>query len=284
MKKLRIPIVVVVGLAALFLVVRRSEALPTITWSPPSFAPEVIVGESTSTVIFFTSSQKLSDVTVQVSRELEGLLTVTPTTIDAVPAEKLIHLTLTMSPPAGSLPRVVQGAIAIRGNPIRVNPVYSPPLAVIMNIKWPITSAGGVSITYPGTWQINEGEIDQEDTLEITNFHGQYLHGGIVPAGGAVLTIPGLPLPSSLAQLIADDTSGDEVVSQEQVTVDETAATKVTSKIRLGPDLTYKRIVYYVPRSEHLYKIILDYRLNDPGESDFLSALSQVIVTADLDQ
>jgi hypothetical protein len=153
---MKIPGLVIAGTVALtglclFLVARPSAASPTITWSPQSLAPEVIAGSSTTTTISFSSSEKLTEASVLVSREFGGIITVTPTFIGTIPPGKVVSLTLTASPAVTSMPSSLQGSIALyRKSPIKDIP-YGLPLSVNMKVIWPsITNPDhSYTVNYP---------------------------------------------------------------------------------------------------------------------------------------
>ena len=134
----------------LFLIAKPSNALPVITWNPSSFAPEVIAGETTSTTISFTSSQKLIAAQVRVSPELEGVVSVTPSNLGSVPPGQTISLTITLSPAATVTPSQIGGTLSIHRS-ILNDVVYGAPLSVDIEVNWPSLSDpdGSYTLDYP---------------------------------------------------------------------------------------------------------------------------------------
>jgi hypothetical protein len=135
----------------LFLVTKPSGASPIITWSPQSLTPEIIAGSSATATISFSSSEKLTDASVIVSRELRGIVSVTPASIGTVQPGKVVSLTLTARPSATSTPASIQGSIYLyRNTPIK-DIAYGLPLSVNMKVTWPTFTDPGhsYSAVYP---------------------------------------------------------------------------------------------------------------------------------------
>jgi hypothetical protein len=178
------------------------------------------------------------------------------------------------------MPAVVQGSVQIQKqqNPPLV--VYGSPLQVNLNVTWPSVAMDGVSLTYPATWQLNQDTLTNTQVIQLTNFGNAYLGGGIIPSGGAQISLPSyLQSSTTIAQLIASDTAGDTVDSTQQVTVGGANATRVESEIQFGQYLSYKRIAYYIPHGQVIYKLMLDYNIDDPNEATLLSQLQSILST-----
>ncbi|HEX4960630.1 MAG TPA: hypothetical protein VF173_07305 [Thermoanaerobaculia bacterium] len=153
MRKSHIGISSVVALAILGMILlgKRSEALPVLMWNPQNLTSEIVAGESTSTVISFSSSQKLIDALVHVSRELDGIITVTPASLGTVPPGQTVYLTVKMNTAATVRPSSLQGFISLQRKSPFISINYGSPLQVDMKIKWPLFSApdGAYNISYP---------------------------------------------------------------------------------------------------------------------------------------
>lgn len=165
MKKWRFAAVLAVGIIGLclFLIAKPLAALPTITWNPSNFTPEVIAGETTSTIISFSSSQKLIAAQVRVSPELEGMITVTPSSLGTVPPGQTISLAVTMSPAATMTPSQIQGTISLHRG-ILNDITYGLPLPATMIVGWQtFANTGGFTVAIPPNYIATE--VDSAKTV-----------------------------------------------------------------------------------------------------------------------
>jgi hypothetical protein len=85
----------------------------TIVWTPNRISRNVLVGTVSSMQISFASKERLSSVRVRVNGKLDGFVTASPSSFDAVPAGVPQTLTLSFNVPKGTRPREIKGSIRI---------------------------------------------------------------------------------------------------------------------------------------------------------------------------
>jgi len=127
-------------------------AKKAISWTPSSLEQEVLAGKTVTTSVSFIVPKKLHDTVIEVSPELAGLVAVNPTSLEVIPGDKEVVVTLTISPAATASPEAIEGAIMLRKDRGQ-GEAYQPPLPVKVNVKWPTVSAEGVQIQFPPTIQ-----------------------------------------------------------------------------------------------------------------------------------
>lgn len=284
------PTLAIVSLAAVLifvggLVCFSSPILAThnAAWEPSLLTRELVAGETLNVPISVTAEgSALPNAVVEVSPELVGLVTISPSDLGTIPNRKSVVLAITFTPPITAKQGTIEGTISLHKKATS-GEIFSPPLKVILTIKWPGVVNDGVAVIYPADWGVDQKTMNLSETIRLTNFGAAYLNGGIVPEGGAQISIPVVPLPDApLETIISQDTDGDKVISQRALIVDGNPATEVTSEIGLGEDLTYRRITVYVPRGAQLNKFILDYRSGDSREATFLQTFNQLLNSATL--
>jgi hypothetical protein len=135
-----------------------SSTTPGLTWNQPNLSPSVVAGAAaTTTTITFTATGKLPNATVQLSPNLAGLVSVSPTNLGTVIQGQTVTLTLTASAPASSTPAVMQGSIQVQKQQNPPLEVYGSALPVALAINWPTyTSPGGFTVALPPTYSPDE--------------------------------------------------------------------------------------------------------------------------------
>jgi hypothetical protein len=255
-----------------------------LTWNPSSLAPTVIAGgASVTTTVSFTDTGKLPlpDAEVQLSPNLAGLVTVSPTHLGTVKQGQTVALTLTASAPASSTPAVISGSIQIQ----KKNPhpeMYGSPVQVNLSVTWPAVSNQGATFAYPPTWILDQQSVSLGGPISVRNF-AQYEHGGVRPNGGAEIDVFRIPLPQEpITTAIANDLSGavtDTITAQQVAGV---PATRVAYHDAYTPVSQERGVTVYVPFGSVLYKFSLQYALGDPNEAGILTAFNELLSTASL--
>jgi len=156
-------------LAVLVLLVLGTVALlaspPTrdLTWSASSLTPTVVAGGATvTTTVSFTDTGKLPlpDAEVQLSSNLVGLVSVSPTHLGTVKKGETVTLTLTASAPASSTPAAISGSIQIQKKNPQVQ-IYGTPLVITVTVAWPNVTTPLVTVNYPPALAAQGGQIGQ---------------------------------------------------------------------------------------------------------------------------
>jgi hypothetical protein len=136
-----------------------------LTWSAAGLAPTVVAGTApTTTTVSFTVGPKLPlpDAEVQLSSNLSGFVSVSPTHLGTVKQDQTVTLTLTVSVPASTTPAVIPGSIQVQ----KANPkheVYGSPLALTLDIQWPHVTSPLVTVNYPPALAAQGGLIGQPE-------------------------------------------------------------------------------------------------------------------------
>jgi hypothetical protein len=140
--------------------------------------------------------------------------------------------------------------------------------------------SGGVQVNIPPGFQVDMGTLSLQGPISLNNFASHYSEGGIVPAGGAVIDVTSISLPSgSLSDFIANELAGATVASITTITVAGSSATQVVYSDSYSNLLTLNEIAVYVPHGKLLYKIYLSYRAGDPSQSVFLTSFQQILAS-----
>ena len=128
----------------------------------------------------------------------------------------------------------------------------------------------GMQAQLPDGWTVMP-DIERRDgkVIAANNFQSKYIHGGILPAGGAEITLvadASIDVPS-IDRLVSDFIDGDRNVKRQEIIIKGTScsATQVESESEFTPNLTYKRVAVFLPLKHPpnfnpvIYKAFMDY-------------------------
>src|SRR5690349_4763607 len=103
-----LPLVVFIAMC-----VSHAMANPTINWTPSTVSETTVIGGQSTVQINFTSQEALSDVTFSVAPRLAPFVTVSPATIDFVPANSPQVITLNFSVPLDVSRQLINGNLTV---------------------------------------------------------------------------------------------------------------------------------------------------------------------------
>lgn len=126
----------------------------------------------------------------------------------------------------------------------------------------------GITVELPEQWTWDKHFEPQHRTLVLraNNFGGNYLHGGIIPLGGAHISVTGTPVDSlpNVEKLITEHLDDDKKVKRDTVKLaGGCSAILVESESSYSPKLTYKRFAVFFPveheKGSVLYRFLMTY-------------------------
>ena len=116
--------------------------------------------------------------------------------------------------------------------------------------------------------------------ITFTNFDGNYGHGGIVPRNGVDVTFSRRSKEGkSLAEIIADQTKGDQRIFSSSTQFNGNLAFKVVTDIDFGV-FKMRRIAVYFDRGDiYIYQIFADFYPDDPNAKTTESLVDGMLST-----
>lgn len=148
------------------------------------------------------------------------------------------------------------------------------------------TSTLPLSLKVPQGFTANTDLLGEDGAVTFNNFNNQYLHGGVLPAGGAEIfaASEALPTPPVSNQIALE-------LSQENATVTSTGNTTVSgvncTQIfydTADTNPTIKNEEVYCPSSATLYKFFLAYYSDDPQAPQYLSTFTGMLGNVNFNQ
>ena len=125
-------------LASVFTVSPTALAAPKIEWRVNELEVLLRPTQGTPIFAFFTSSESIDQVTLEVVPALENFVTVSPATIENVQAGVVNTVTLNFFVPAGTEPGTYEGVLHVRSGkrtvarPLKISLIVQPPLPGIL--------------------------------------------------------------------------------------------------------------------------------------------------------
>lgn len=154
----------------------------------------------------------------------------------------------------------------------------------------------GITLSVPRdgwVWTKDPSKHPSGVALTLNNFDGKYIKGGIIPKGGAEISVVAAVVTSfpSVKDLIADHFEGDKGRREKILMLAGCKTTEVESELPLAPELAYKRQAVFLPveyeKGSVLYKFLLSYNAADQGtdaarsfKTAFHNLLSSAILKA----
>ena len=144
------------------------------------------------------------------------------------------------------------------------------PVANLQEVPTTLYSVSVQPLQQPWSGTIELAD-DWTRVLTMNNFDSDYLHGGIIPPGGAEITVVAEVHPKnyvSLDRLVADYVKGDAASKITSGTVGTCGAKRVETETDFKPStLVYKRSAVFVPvqhkDSIQMYKFAIAYNANE---------------------
>ena len=125
-------------------------AKPRIDWSAASISQVLIRGTATLQQITFTTSEKLSTVTVDVTPGLARFVSVSPSSFDGVPSGEHRLITVTFNIPENTSSQIIEGTIHIRDG----RNTIAQPLGVTLQTAVPSLTDIPTSVALPSSDRI----------------------------------------------------------------------------------------------------------------------------------
>ncbi len=143
---------------------------------------------------------------------------------------------------------------------------------------WPL-SAIGLRLTRPEDWMLCPSQfvVTGGLTIALTNFGCAFDEGGIIPSGGAAITVVRIPLPAeTLSAFMAGELSDAESLVTDSVDVGGSTGTKATYT-ETYDGFALKKTTLFVPHGQALFKFYLEYGSAEPAASQFSGSFSGLL-------
>jgi hypothetical protein len=134
-------------------------------------------------------------------------------------------------------------------------------------------SLAGITLLLPTSgWMWEEQSKNPDGTLVLhgNNFEGKFLQGGIMPFGGAEITIlakrvDGLPSTSSLVE---DFVHGDRLIARENIKIASCSTTLVRSEPEEKPRVIERRAAAFLPVQHDTGSYVYRFVMSSNSEAD----------------
>jgi hypothetical protein len=259
--------------AALLILVQRAEPQVgySITWSPAAVSEVVALGASTSVQVSVASKTNLQNITLQATPSLVPFLTLQPSSVTTLTAGQPQNIQITFSIPSATPVGSYNGTVHVR--------IGTRTLSQTLKVAV-VVSQTPVIVSVPTNFQPNSQVISQGGPMLLNNFGSQYQNGGLVPPGGAEISITTNTLPRPpLSSFISNELQGATITSTSSIMVSGSSCTEVFYSDSYGKNYNYSNIAVYCPHNGTLYKLFLFYTAGDPATAQFLGAFQQVLNT-----
>jgi hypothetical protein len=143
------------GAATRSIPLMQASTTPPISWSVSKLTEIMFPGTSSTTKVNFRSNTTIQNVTINLTPSLNGIATVSPTSLPFVVANQDYQVTLTLKAPPEFIKREFGGTIQIRSG--ETAPMtYAVPLEIGLTTNWSETAAGGglIAVKFPPQWTI----------------------------------------------------------------------------------------------------------------------------------
>jgi hypothetical protein len=130
------------------------------------------------------------------------------------------------------------------------------------------------AFAYPGNWTIGSGAH-----TSINNFGASSWSGGLVPPGGAEISVATTTLYGSLSDMVHYEFLSMTNVTTSTVTVSGVSCTEGRGKLVANNGALSQNEVVYCPRGHAVWKIYFSYRAGDPKAANFVSVLSGILAS-----
>ncbi|HEV8414593.1 MAG TPA: hypothetical protein VGQ49_13440 [Bryobacteraceae bacterium] len=143
-------------------------ATPPIAWSVSQLTANVFPGTNSTITVSFQSDQNLTDIVVDITPSLNGIVSASPANFASITANQQYQLTLILTAPPAFIKRSFGGTIHLRdANPPNT---YAPALPVDLETAWNTVSPDGLfTVNLPMEFQIvdtsSSGGYDTHDFL-----------------------------------------------------------------------------------------------------------------------
>lgn len=136
----------------------------------------------------------------------------------------------------------------------------------------------GLSFSYPATWHANTATLAAGGPVSITNFPpAGYLHGGILPPGGASITVRMLPPHADADTTLQKMTRGAVAPTFSTPSIGGHVVQRVRYSFTVGPVVSYDATALCLQKAGKQFLIMLYYR-GDRGVGEQAgAALAEVV-------
>ena len=138
----------------------------------------------------------------------------------------------------------------------------------LIETLWPL-SAVGVSFDRPDGWHLHPFFLAAGGDVELNNFSNAYIHGGIIPPGGAVIYVrqDDTPMPSLRTLAKADARQeGATIDSTLEILVSGDSALEVVKHAPFHDGVDLNMVDIYVLHRPVRYRLGLRYWSGDPAD------------------
>ncbi len=211
---------------------------PKITWSTTSISVILSPGESTSSSLTFTSSQKLSSASLSVVPQIASFVTVQPNSIANVAANQAQSVQLLFSIPTAAALGTYDGTLQLKSG----TTTFPQTVKVIVNV-WPrVTDAQlGISLQYPPSLFVVRPN-ERPDELLIQSSASRINLGGFLPEGstetlsGFIIGVSrrGYPKTFTLTQWLLDTYPYSTVATSSVISISGIQSYRITFQEEIG--------------------------------------------------
>jgi hypothetical protein len=138
----------------------------------------------------------------------------------------------------------------------------------------------GIQFEIPPGWEINDDVYQRGGPIALTNFHGAYEKGGIIPVGGSAIDIVlTSPTRDSIDAFVNSELAGAENVATQDISLPSGPARRVAFFDDYGNAFGYENLAVYMPRGTVLVKAYLSYRRGEAQAQIFAESYQHLIST-----
>lgn len=142
--------------------------------------------------------------------------------------------------------------------------------------------ARGARVRTPAGWHCNSQLLAAGGPISCTNFNGQYLSGGLLPAGGAEIEITSVSRPVDMSSYARTELKGTPNLKLQEQNSNGRPALRVSYSDKLADDVSTETVVYYVAQGNRLYKFYLTFLTGDAHERELIATLETIVREAAL--
>lgn len=134
----------------------------------------------------------------------------------------------------------------------------------------------------PSGFEANEKLLGMDGPLEFTNFHGDWIHSGLLPQGGAAINIWQDKTNKNNYSLDRElNDGGIQIDAKSTVTLSQATCEMADyTDTSRNPSMPEIRKVVYCVKGPFVYRLGLEYYADDPKAAQYQAAFQKLLDTA----
>jgi len=134
-----------------------------------------------------------------------------------------------------------------------------------------------VEVSLPPGWEYNQVLLQRGGPIALTNFRGEYLHGGLLPPKGAEIEITSVPRPIQLADYASSELRGVRQLKLQEIAINGRPTLRVSYVDDVADRISMENVVYYVPQGLRLYKFYMTFGSGDTHQRQLAQTLETIV-------